>query len=110
MNVYYNVEIQTSGTCLMTEGMLEQIAHILGADETDYDEVESYRAVLFFKSDCKPSEMRNRVKKCFQHGKPIHYIDVVYRWETEMTPDRFVYWADGRETEYTGKIIFEEDK
>ena len=110
MNIYYNVEIQTSGTNELTDIILDQIMHIFKVDEMDIDERESYRAVLFFKSECNPSEMRNRVKQYFQHGKPIHYIDVVYRWEHEMNADRFVYWGDGREQNYVGKIIFEEEK
>ena len=110
MSVYYNVEIRMNGTNKLTDVILEQIMNILNADETDVDERETYSAILFFKSEEKPTEMRQRVKRCFQHGKPIHYIDVIYRWETEMNADRFVLWGDGTEKDYTGKIVFEEDK
>ena len=40
----------------------------------------------------------------------LYYIDVIYLFENEITPDKFCFWADGHEVEYHGKIIFEEDK
>jgi len=40
----------------------------------------------------------------------LHYIDVIYRFEHEMTPDRFVVWSSGHEEEYHGEVIFVEDK
>ena len=110
MNVYYNVEIQMAGTHEMGENLLAMIESRLGADDTDIDEVETYRAVMFFKSDIMPSEMERRVRSLLEDKEEIlHYVDVVYRWESEMNCDRFVMWADGRKKSYTGHTIFEED-
>ena len=108
---YYNIEIQTSGYDKITDEMITWLTAMLGAGESSIDERDSYRATLFFKSThIKPTMMRERVRECLSHDKPIYYIDVIYRFESEMTPDRFVYWADGREQEYIGHVIFEEDK
>ena len=109
MTVYYSVEIQMSGMN-KTDEIISQVASTLGATKENVYEQEDHSATIFFKSECKPTEMRERVKRCLQDSKTIHYIDVVYRWEMEMTPDRFVYWSDGMVQEYTGKIIFEEDR
>ena len=107
---YYNVEIQMSGTYKTSPHFISQIAMDLGAVPTDIDELETYRAVIFFRSDIKPSEMRNRIRAVLAMYKiSLHYIDVVYRFENEMTPDRFCFWADGHEIEYSGEVIFKED-
>ena len=111
MNCYYNVEIQMANNFEMTETLLRQIEISMGAHVTDRDEVETYSAVIFFKSEVKPTEIRTRLKAILaMHADRIHYIDVVYRWEAEMNADRFVLWADGREQDYTGRMYFEEDK
>ena len=111
MDVYYNVEIQMSGTNEVTEELLTKIEQFLGADSTDVDECETYRAVLFFKSPVKTLDMFKRLRELMYEAKDVvHYIDVIYRWETEMYCDRFVIWDDGNEKEYTGDIIFTEDK
>ena len=111
MITYYNVEIQMSGTHKTTDHFISQVATSLGARETDIDEREEYRAVIFFKSDVKPTEMRKRVQAVLaMYSMTLHYIDVVYRYDQEMKPDRFCCWADGRIQEYTGKIIFTEDE
>jgi len=109
MNVYYNVEIQMAMKNVLTDELLRKILPYFDADETDVDEHEKYRAVLFFKSQEKPSAMHDYVRDALNDlGQQIHYIDVIYRWETEMNPDRFVIWSDGTEKEYVGKINFEE--
>ena len=111
MNVYYNVEIQMSRKNRITEEILNDIALNLGATASDVDERETYRAVLFFKSEIKPGEMRSLIRAYFRENpdEHIHYFDVIYRWETEMNADRFVIWSDGETQEFTGKMIFEED-
>ena len=110
MNVYYNIEIQMAGMNKMTDDVLSMITRTLCVDDSDYDELEAYRAVLFFKTDMLPGAMRELVKDCLRKTERIHYIDVIYRFETEMNVDRYVIWADGREQDYTGHTIFEEDK
>lgn len=111
MNCYYNVEIQMAIGNDVTENLLRQLEECVGANDTDRDEVESYRAVLFFKSDVKPTDIRTRLKAILaMHNNRIHYIDVIFRWETEINADRFVLWSNGTEKDYTGRIYFEEDK
>ena len=82
----------------------------LGISDHDLDEREANRAVFFFVSDMKPSEVKTIVRVILQQTTSIHYVDIIYRWENEMHPDRSVLWGDGHEQEYTGRVIFEEDK
>lgn len=110
MSVYYNVEIQMAGDDMIADTLLFKVAEVLHASIRDVDECEDHRAVLFFKSDITPTEMRGLVRHCFDHGLRIYYIDVIYRYEYEMTPDRFTIWGDGRKQEYTGRVIFTEDE
>ena len=110
MNTYYNVEIQTEGKKRITAGILVLFEDYLGLTEMDLDEREDHRATFFFVSDMKASEVQNRVRTILNQTSSIHYVDVVYRYENEMTPDRFVCWGDGHTQEYTGHVIFEEDK
>lgn len=111
MDTYYNVEIQMAGTNKMTEQLAGQIASDLGAIRKDVDELGKYNAVIFFRSEIKPTEMRRRVRDILSAYKnQLHYIDVIYRFEYEMTPDRFCFWSDKREQEYEGRIIFKEDE
>lgn len=111
MKLVYNVEIQMSGTHTTTEHLINQIAIDLGADEKAVDELETYRAVLFFDSEIQPSEIRERVRAILaMYNMTLHYIDVVYRYDAEINADRFVVWADGHETDYTGHMTYEEDK
>ena len=111
MTTYYNVEIQMAGDNKATQDFIEQFATNFGADKTDIDEIESYRAVLFFKSETLPTDMRQIIRAVLlMYSAKVHYIDVIYRYEAEMTPDRFCIWSDGHEQEYTGKVIFKEDK
>ena len=110
MNTYYNVEIQTAGKKKITTGILTLFEDYLGIDDRDLDERETNRAVFFFVSDMKPSEVKNRIRTILEQTTSIYYVDVIYRWENEMHPDRVVLWADGHEQEYTGHVVFEEDK
>ena len=111
MKVYYNVEIQMEGFNHVNKDLLSRIIHDLGAGDSDVDECEDFRATLFFKTETKPTEMRNKIRKIIQSFEDkVHYIDVIYRFEAEMIPDRFVFWANGREQEYIGEVIFTEEK
>ena len=110
MNAYYNVEIQMEGNKKVTTGILVLFEDFLGISDRDIDEREDHRTVFFFMSDMKPSEVKNRIRAILNQTTSIHYVDVIYRWETEMNPDRFVIWGDGHEQEYTGRVVFTEDK
>ena len=111
MYTYYNVEIQMSGTHETSEQFIKQIAIDLGAKPSDVDEIDTYHATLSFKSNLKPSEIKQRVQSVLaMYRMTLHYIDVIYRFEHEMTPDRFVVWSSGHEEEYHGEVIFVEDK
>lgn len=111
MNIYYNVEIQMAEGHEIGTGILSMFGNYLNVDVNDLDEREPYRAVLFFKSVKKPSEIRSLIRSILKDmDNKIHYVDVVYRWEWEMNCDRFVMWSDGREQDYTGHTLFEEDR
>lgn len=110
MNTYYNVEIQTEGKKKITTGILVLFEDYLGISDRDIDERDDHRAVFFFASDMKPAEVQNLIRTILRQTSSIHYVDVIYRFEYEMTPDRFVCWGDGHTQEYTGHVIFEEDK
>ena len=110
MKIYYNVEIQTAGNKKITAGIIDLFEDYLGVSDRDIDEREDCCAVFFFVSDMKPDEVMNRVRAILEQTSSIHYVDVVYHYENEMTPDRFVCWEDGHTQGYTGHVIFEEDK
>lgn len=110
MKIYYNVEIQTAGNKKITAGIIDLFEDFLGISDRDLDEREEHRAVFFFGSDMKPSEVKAIVRTILQQTSSIHYVDIIYRFEHEMTPDRVVLWADGHTQEYTGHVVFEEDK
>jgi len=111
MKLVYNVEIQMSGTHTTTNHMVEQIAIDLGTDAKAIDEMEMYSATLFFESELQPSEIRERIRVIMaMYNMTFHYIDVVYRYDTEINADRFVVFSDGAEKEYTGRMTYEEDK
>ena len=117
MKVYYNVEIQMAGKYEASDELVRFVKDIIGIDDTDIDECETYRAAFFFCSSIYPSAMAKRVWRLINtardsknHENMIHYVDVIYRWEAEMNADRFVCWSDGKMKEYTGHIVFEEDE
>lgn len=109
-NILYKVEIQMTMADKMTASLLVWVEQMLQAHNCCVEERDDYHAEISFISNIKPSEMRRLVKRCFQYGKRLYYIDTIYRYETEINADRFVYWGDGREQEYTGTMMFEEDK
>lgn len=110
MKVWYNVEVQMLGECERTYDLDEAIGKALGFEEDDIDEREIYRVTSLFNSNICPTAMRDRVTNVLRDHPEIFYIDVIYRFDAENVPDRFVIWQDGRKQEYTGRIIFEEDK
>lgn len=109
MKVWYNIEVQMLGECERTEELDAEIGFNLGFGESDIDEREPYRmTALFASSDMNPDRMRKYITDLLADHPDIFYIDVIYRYDSDNTPDRFVIWADGRTQEYAGKIIFEE--
>ena len=110
MKVWYNVEVQMLGECERTYDLDEAIGKALGFEEDDIDERELYMLTAMFNSNRCPTAMRDHVTKVLRDHPEIFYIDVIYRFDAENVPDRFVIWQDGRKQEYTGRIIFEEDK
>lgn len=110
MKIWYNVEVQMLGECERTYDLDEAIGKALGFEEDDIDEREIYRLTALFVSNMKPTEMCERVTEVLRNHPEVFYIDVIYRYDAENVPDRFVIWQDGRKQEYTGRIIFEEDK
>lgn len=108
---YYNVEIQMEYPNEATDYVMNRILEALGVSETAVDERETYRAVLFFKSEIAPEQMFIKIRNVlFNNIHGIHYVDTIYRWENEMNSDRYVVWADGSEKHYTGHVIYEEDE
>ena len=111
MKTYYDVEIQMQGENRATKELIGMIATDLCATPADIEEITDYSATIFFKSQyIMPTVMRQRISAILlMYNTKIHYIDVVYRYENEMTPDRFCFWSDGRQQEYTGHVVFTED-
>ena len=109
MKVYYNIEIQMHGTYEVEDKILESAAHFFGFAKKDIDEMDAHSACVMFVSDLPPTEMRDRVAKFLVGNHAVYYVDVIYRFEFAMVPDRFVRWRDGRTQEYTGYISFKED-
>lgn len=109
MSVYYNVKIQMYGTYEVESGLLDAASRAMGFLEEDVEETELHNASICFTSDAKPSKMKERVHAFLAKNVPVHYVDVIYRYEYEMVPDRFVVWQDGREKDYTGYVEFRED-
>ena len=115
MKVHYNIEIQMAANSEITDEVMETASRAFGFLKTDVDELESYRVTALFTSDIKPSDMKERARKFLvmcsgrSYLKPAYYVDVMYRFEYENIPDRFVIWNDGRVQEYTGHIVFTED-
>ena len=110
MKVWYNVEIQMLGENEMTDKLTDDIIFNLGCRYSDIDEREIYNMTTLFNSNMEPSEMRKYVTDLLHEYPQIFYIDVIYRYDSENVPDRFVIWGNGRVQEYTGHIVFEEDK
>lgn len=110
MKVWYNVEVQMLGENEMTDKLADDIIFNLGCRYSDIDEHEIYNMTALFNSNRCPTAMRDHVTSVLREHPEIFYIDVIYRYDSENVPDRFVIWGDGRVQEYTGHIVFEEDK
>lgn len=110
MKAYYNAEIQMDADHRVSAGLITDCALLLGAGPEDAEDREDHRVSFFFVSDKKPSEIRKQIRKMLNDNMGIHYVDVIYRFEHEMNPDRFVLWSDGHDQEYTGHVVFTEDK
>ena len=110
MKVWYNVEIQMLGENERYPALDEEIGNALDFVGHDIDERELYSLTALYTSTRKPTEMRKRIRDFLDGHPEIYYIDVIYRWDSENVPDRFVIWQDGRTQEYTGEIVFKEDK
>lgn len=110
MQVFYKVVIQMRGTYATDGHTMELAAHHLGFSKRNIDEQEIHNATIFFYSNfIKPTEMRERVLRLLAECRYIYYVDVVYRFEHEIVPDRFVVWQGGKIKEYTGNVTFVED-
>jgi len=109
MNVYYNITIQMRGTYPTDDKTMERSAHHLGFTKNNIDEQEVHNAKVWFYSAVKPSEMKERVLRLLAECNRIYYVDVTYRFEHEMIPDRFVVWQGGKIKDYTGQVMFVED-
>lgn len=109
MRVYYNAEIRMDAEHTVTDGVMEKFSHHLDFNKTDVDEREETFASALFVSNIRPTEMRGRVRALLAECPGIYHADVMYRFETEMVPDRFVAWQGGKMQEYTGYIEFRED-
>ena len=110
MKIFYSVEIQMKGTYEVTDAVLETASHLLGFGKSDIEDQEVHCVTATFSSDVPPTKMHDYVRSLLTALPEIYYIDTIYRFEYEMTPDRFVIWWDGRTQEYTGKVHFTEDK
>ena len=109
MKCFYNIEIQMKGTYEVTDAVLETASHLLGFSKGDIEDKEVHYLTVTFNTDIVPSTMRDYVRSLLTAIPEIYFIDTIYRFDYEMTPDRFVIWWDGRTQEYTGKIHFTED-
>lgn len=108
MKAFYNVTIQMRGT-YEAEAVMEKASHFLHFGKRDIEECNTHNVNIMYSSDVKPTEMRDRVRWLLTDAPTIHYVDVIYRFEYEMVPDRFVIWQDGSIKEYTGHVEFRED-
>ena len=97
------------GTYEVEEAVLESASRIFGFSKKDIEESETHSVSVLFVSGVSPTEMRKRVSQFLISNKAVYYVDVMYRFEYAMVPDRFVRWHDGRTSEYTGYISFRED-
>ena len=109
MKVYYSIEIRMHGTYEVEDRILESASHMFGFSKQDIDEQDVHSVSVMFTSDLPPTEMRNRVAQFLVANHAVHYVDVIYRFEYAMVPDRFVRWRDGKIQESTGYIDFRED-
>ena len=110
MKVFYNIDIQMKQSYEITDDLVSTASKFFGFMKMDIDERETYHLGVTFLSEKSPRTMRDDVKALLRTFLEIFYIDVIYRFDYEMTPDRFVIWWDGKTQEYTGHVTFTEDK
>jgi hypothetical protein len=109
MKAYYSIDVQMRGTYEADDNLLAQVCEHLGCAKECIEEEEVHSAKLCFMSYDVQSEMRSKVLRLLTDLPRIYYVDVVYIYEYETIPDRFVIWQGGKVKEYTGKVIFVED-
>lgn len=110
MKIYYSLEVQMAGENRMSDAVVESASLAFRFGKYDIDEKEEFSLNVLFPCEIKPSDMKTRVRSFLADNPTVHYVDVMYRYEYAMVPDRFVIWQDGRTQEYTGFIDFREDK
>lgn len=108
--VWYKVEFLMMNGVERDCDLDEYVGYAMGFSEDEIDEREPHRLTAFFRrDDTTPTEMREIVSRVLREHPEIYYIDVIYRFDAENVPDRFVIWNDGEKQEYIGKVVFEED-
>ena len=109
MKVFYSIEIQMCAGHEVTDDLMEVASYAFQFLKKDVDEKELYRVTALFSNEIKPTEMRERARRFLHLHKDVYYVDVIYRFEHEMVPDRFVRWQNGDIQEYTGHVEFREE-
>ena len=108
MKNWYNVEISMTGECEVTDELVETIAESLGFKDTDIDEREVYRLVAIFQSDDAPEAISSSITMLLEDKPEIFYIDLLYRSDNDMLPNRITFWQGGRIQSYQTRVIYEE--
>ena len=68
------------------------------------DEAYGNEIVISYRSCFPPCDIKSNVWEVFQKSTGYLYADIQYQWPYDITPDRTVIWADGRQQEYMGKV------
>ena len=108
MTIWYNVEVQMACENERNYDLDEELGWELGFAEADVDEREPYRMTAIYTSEVTPDKIKLDVIKLLHRHPEIYYFDVMFRYDSENVPDRFVVWQDGRVQNYRGRIVFEE--
>lgn len=108
MKNWYNVEISMTGECEVTDELVETVAESIGFKDTDIDEREVYKLVAVFSSDDAPDVIHARISILLENRPEIFYIDLLYRVDDEMLPERITYWQGGNVQTYRTHVIYEE--
>ena len=109
MKVYYNINLQMFGTYEVEDQIISGAAHHLGFSKNDIEDIDTHCANIMFTSTLPPTKVKEHVRAFLASNHPVHYVDVIYRFEYAMVPDRFVVWRDGSCKDYTGYVDFRED-
>ena len=104
----YNIEVQMADRNEVTDKVQNMIRAFLEFPADAIDEVEAYNLTATYISTMKIEQIKEAIRSLFSKCPGIHYIDVIYRYKWEMTPDRFVMWHTGQIQEYKSKVIYEE--